>query len=149
MLPQGEPGEPAKESEKVKLPAASRRALEVLANLCAVHGKSGAMGTPSGALSIVEDMWRDRFYEDAMPGADMASKRKSFRNAADRLIGMHMVGMGSGRVWLAERRSSRSAAAAEAGGRGAGSVPANSAIRIVPARTATPATTSICPGRRL
>lgn len=98
----GQPDTSAK--ERSKLAPTTRRALEVLADLCAASGKASETGTPSGSISVHEDAWRDKFYERALAGADAAAKRKGFRRAADALVTLQMVGMAVGRVWLAERR---------------------------------------------
>jgi hypothetical protein len=78
----------------------NRRALEVLTDLLAASGKAGFQGVPADLTSVPEDWWREQFYERAMAGADQSTKKRTFRRAADHLVGIHLVGLNNGRVWL-------------------------------------------------
>lgn len=80
----------------------NKRALEVLIDLCAGSGQSGHPGTPSGVLSVPEKWWRDRFYDRAMPGAEIEAKKKAFQRASLSLINSHLVGMVNQRVWIVQ-----------------------------------------------
>ena len=83
-----------------RLTGHTKRALEVLIDLCAGAGKSGYVGTPSGVQSVPGDWWRDRFYERAMPGEKDDTKKHAFGRASKDLINQHLVGMGNSRVWV-------------------------------------------------
>jgi len=78
-----------------------RRALEVLGDLLSSDGKSGFSGMPTGALSVPDKWWRDRFYTSAMAGAEPEAKQKAFRRASDELVAKKVVGLAGGRVWIA------------------------------------------------
>lgn len=78
----------------------AKRALDVLTDLTAVAGREGDVGVPSGCRSVPEKWWRDRFYDQAMPGAEQEAKKRAFRRCADALISARTVGMASGRVWI-------------------------------------------------
>ena len=77
----------------------TKRALDVLVDLIAASGESGH-GAPPGCVSVPEKWWRERFYESAMPGAEQKAKEKAFRRSADQLLGLRLVGMMRGRVWV-------------------------------------------------
>ena len=83
-----------------RLTGHAKRAFEILANLCAEIGQSGHPGTPSGALSVPEDWWRERFYSGAMPGEKDDTKLKAFSRATKQLINQHLAAMAAKRVWL-------------------------------------------------
>ena len=83
-----------------RLTGHNRRAHDVLTDLVAVSGQDGHHGVPPGFLSVPEKWWRDRFDEQAMPGAEEDAKRKAFRRAADKLVELQIVGVGAKRVWL-------------------------------------------------
>jgi hypothetical protein len=83
-----------------RLSGDARQAFEVLCDTVASDGQTGYAGVPGDALSIPEDWWRERFYQRAKPGASQEAKKKAFRRAADALLGMRMVAMNRGRVWL-------------------------------------------------
>lgn len=87
-----------------------KRALEVLGNLLASAGKSGFSGMPPGMLSVPDTWWRDRFYENAMPGALAGTKQKAFARASSDLIDLRVVGMAAGRVWLCRQPTDRDGA---------------------------------------
>lgn len=87
-----------------RLTGHNKRALEILANLVATAGRGGHSGVPGGYLSVPEKWWRDRFYDQAMPGAEDDAKKKAFRRAADALIESRRVGMADKRVWLTDAR---------------------------------------------
>ena len=89
---------------QTRLGGASKRALEVLSHVITEQGKAGFAGTPDGFLSVPEKWWRDRFYEEAMPGAEYEAKKKGFRRAADTLVEAQQVGMASGRCWIVNRK---------------------------------------------
>ena len=77
------------------------------------HGHSvpaGYAATPLGSISVPDKWWRERFYDGAMPGAADETKQKAFRRASDALVELRRVGMGGGRVWLPEQRSSQNKA---------------------------------------
>ncbi len=86
-------------------PTHADRALEILADLCAREGRTGYAGTPGGASSVPADWWRERFYDRAMPGDELDTKKHAFARAARVLIGMHKAGMAGGRVWVARPES--------------------------------------------
>lgn len=90
---------PAARRERLK--GHTKTAYEILCDAVASAGVGGFRGTPTGAQSIPEEWWRERFYDSAMPGAEPATKKKTFRRAADHLVASHFVGMRAGRVWLA------------------------------------------------
>ncbi len=73
-------------------------AFDILTNVLAMSGKPG-FGAPAGVLSVPDEWWRERFYADALPGADAGTKRKAFRRAADALVDLGMVAMVASRVW--------------------------------------------------
>jgi hypothetical protein len=79
----------------------AQRALEVLTDLLATSGKSGFPGAPPDVVSVPDDWWREQFYQRAKPGATADARKHAFRRASDALVGSHVVGMASGRVWLA------------------------------------------------
>lgn len=81
------------------LSADQKRALEILNNALASTGQHGHQGVPHDLSSIPEAWWRERFYEQAKPGAGTKTKEKAFRRAADSLVENHRVGMGNNRVW--------------------------------------------------
>jgi hypothetical protein len=83
-----------------RLTGNERRAFEVLSNLAGQTGQTGHSGVPSGYRSVPEKWWRDRFYQDAMPGDDQDTKQKAFRRAASSLMEKRLVGMVAGRVWV-------------------------------------------------
>lgn len=87
-----------------RLTGHKQRALEVLATLLATAGQAGHTGVPSGVSSVPEHFWRDRFYQSAVAGANDETKRKTFRRAADDLVGLHIVGMANNRVWIVARK---------------------------------------------
>lgn len=87
----------------------NKRAFEVLTDLCGASGQSGHVGVPSGALSVPEQWWRDRFYDRAMPGDSDDAKQKAFRRAADALIADHLVGMSNRRVWVVQHKANQDA----------------------------------------
>jgi len=80
-------------------PGHLRRAMEVLHRVIHAQGKPGPVGTPDTAICVAEDAWREKFYSDAMPGAEPAAKQKAFRRAADKLVASGIVGMSNGLVW--------------------------------------------------
>lgn len=82
-----------------RLTGHNKRALEILADLVATSGQEGHTGVPSGYSSVPEKWWRERFYERAMPGAEVEAKKKAFRRASDALIESRYAGMTAGRVW--------------------------------------------------
>lgn len=82
-----------------RLTGHKKRALEVLQDAIAGHGRTGDSGVPSGCPSIPEKFWRDRFYDKAMPGEEQENKKRTFRRCADDLLSGHYVGMNNGRVW--------------------------------------------------
>lgn len=77
----------------------SKRAFDVLTDLCASSGVAGS-GLPSHVTSVPEKWWRERFYEGAMAGAEQEAKKKAFRRAADELVERRYVGLMKGRVWV-------------------------------------------------
>jgi hypothetical protein len=83
-----------------RLTGQQQRALEVLADLVATSGQPGHAGAPPGYQSVPEKWWRERFYERAMPGAELEAKKKGFRRTSDFLVQNHIVGMADGRVWV-------------------------------------------------
>jgi hypothetical protein len=83
-----------------RLSGDARQAFEILCDALAADGASGCAGVPGDALSIPEDWWRERFYVRAKPGASPDAKKKAFRRAADALMGMRLVAMNRGRVWI-------------------------------------------------
>lgn len=96
-------GQPTKrKSGSRKEPTHADRALEILANLCASQGKTGQAGVPVGVASVPAKWWRERFYQQAMPGEEDDTKKHAFARATKLLIGQHKVGMGSDRVWIAK-----------------------------------------------
>jgi hypothetical protein len=86
-----------------RLTGHSKRAFEVLTDLCASAGRTGERGVPSGCSSIPEKWWRDRFYERAMPGTEQEAKKKAFQRVSTLLLNMKMVGMDHGRCWVVSR----------------------------------------------
>ncbi len=82
----------------------TKRALDVLTDLCASSGAEG-FGLPPGATSVPESWWRERFYEAAMAGAEQEAKKKAFRRAADELVERRVVGLLKGRVWVVRNGS--------------------------------------------
>lgn len=84
-----------------RLTGHNKRALEVLADLVATSGQAGHPGVPSGALSVPDKWWRERFYDRAMPADSDEAKQKAFRRASETLINTHVVGMANRRVWIA------------------------------------------------
>ena len=97
----GEGHAPGGASGRPRLKGDNKRALEVLADLVATEGKSGASGIPAGLPSVPEKWWRERFYDRAKAGAEPEAKQRAFRRAADFLVEKHFVGMLAGRVWVA------------------------------------------------
>ena len=87
-----------------RLTGHNKRALEVLADLVITQGQAGYAGVSPGHLSVPEKWWRERFYDQAMPGAEDEAKKKAFRRAADILIERSRVGMANKRVWLPDRK---------------------------------------------
>jgi len=85
---------------QTRLRGDTARALEVLTNVVASSGKTGFTGLPSGANSVPEKWWRDRFYESAKPGSTEDAKQRAFRRAADELVNRRIVGMACSRVWV-------------------------------------------------
>jgi hypothetical protein len=83
-----------------RLTGHNKRALEVLTDLIAASGRDGDPGVPSGCQSVPEQWWRDRFYDQAMPGAEQDTKKRAFRRCADSMIEGRIVGMAKGRVWV-------------------------------------------------
>lgn len=82
------------------LSQSQKRTLEILTDLMVTDGISGHAATPPGILSVPANLWRERFYNRAMPGAETDAKQKAFRRASDLLINSHLVGMSNGRVWV-------------------------------------------------
>lgn len=74
-----------------------RRAYDVLIDC--MHGSDFGFGAPPGVKSIPEAWWRNRFYENAMAGAEIKAKQKAFRRASDDLVNDHYVALRAGRVW--------------------------------------------------
>jgi AAA domain/Bifunctional DNA primase/polymerase, N-terminal len=95
-------GEPSDDQPKRKprFVGHTKRAFEILTNLLAKEGKSGYDGAPPEALSVPDEWWRERFYQDAMPGDSQDTKKRAFRRAADTLIDCNSVAMANGRVWM-------------------------------------------------
>jgi len=89
----------AASEHRARLKGHNKRALEVLDGLITASGRTGDPGVPSGCLSVPEKWWRDRFYESAMPGAETATKTRTFSRVGSYLVETHRVGMGGGRVW--------------------------------------------------
>ncbi len=98
VVAHADPGQASKRAPRFS--GNTKRAFEVLTNLLASQGKSGFAGTPDNVLSVPEEWWRERFYEDAMPGATQDTKKRAFRRAADALVEYRAVAMASGRVWM-------------------------------------------------
>lgn len=84
---------------KVKLSGDQQMALRVLHDTLAEVGVPDFPGVPQGQNSIPEAWWRDRYYSRVKPGADAATKRKSFRRAADMLVEFGVAAANHGRVW--------------------------------------------------
>lgn len=93
-----------------RLSGHTKRAYEVLVALLGASGETGYAATPLGSISVSDKWWRERFYDGAMPGAADETKQKAFRRASDALVELRRVGMGGGRVWLPEQRSSQNKA---------------------------------------
>ena len=90
-----------------------KRALGVLVNLVAQEGKGGCVGVPSSVLSVPEKWWRERFYSEVKPGAEIKAKEKAFRRAADSLVDQRLVGMANNRVWIVSYEQNRSSSQQE------------------------------------
>lgn len=97
IVEQLDPGEAA--PARKALTGHTARAYEILNDLIATSGQEGYPGAISGVRSVPEKWWRERFYERAMPAAELEAKKRAFRRAADTLIETRRVGMGGGRVW--------------------------------------------------
>lgn len=95
-----EEGHTASAVPSFRLRGHPKRALEVLGDLLSCDGKSGFNGVPRDAVSVPDKWWRDRFYSNAMAGAEADAKQKAFRRAADELMAKRIVGMAGGRVWI-------------------------------------------------
>ena len=85
---------------RMRMTGHTQKAFSVLTNLLASQGKSGFPDTPSNTVSVPDEWWRERFYQDAMPGATQEAKQKAFRRSADALVDGKAVAMAGGRVWL-------------------------------------------------
>ena len=90
-----------------RLTAMEQRALEVLENVCASMGRTGDAGVPSGAASVPDKWWRERFYESSSPGDTQESKQKAFRRASTSLLNQHIVGMATNRVWICFKKEAQ------------------------------------------
>lgn len=100
---------PEKAEEKIRTRTLSSRqktALDVLNDLVARAGQQGVGQVPAEIPSVPEQWWRDRFYERAMPGDSIDTKKHAFRRAAQDLLAAGFVGLASGRVWVVPRRAS-------------------------------------------
>lgn len=95
-----EPTEAKEEAPKTKLTGQSSIALQVLKKITNKSGRVGYSGTPSYAVSVPDEWWREHFYSEAMPGEAQDTKRKAFKRATELLIERHLVGMANNRVWI-------------------------------------------------
>lgn len=84
-----------------RLSGDQQQALKVLNDAIAEHGEPGHSGCPgAGHPSIPEAWFRERFYDRCKPGADMQTKQKAFRRAADALVRAGLIASNKGRVWV-------------------------------------------------
>lgn len=90
-----------------RLNGACMRALQVLSDVVYEKGVEGWPGLPNRSFSVPVKWWRDRFYDQAAPGAvdddpkrQLAAKKKAFARAADTLVERGVVGMAESRVWI-------------------------------------------------
>jgi hypothetical protein len=78
----------------------AKRALEVLTAVVVDQGKGGYVGVPEGIMSVPDSWWRERFYDQAMPGSEQGAKQRAFLRVSSELVQRHIVGMAGGRVWI-------------------------------------------------
>lgn len=88
-------------AQSTRLTGHPKRALELLADLCARTGQTGHWDVPANVPSVPADWWRESFYQRAMPGSEQDTKKHAFGRASSTLLNARLVGMAGNRVWLA------------------------------------------------
>lgn len=87
------------EYQRPVLKGANKQAYEILGKVLAEGGQRGRRGVPSDYLSVHEAVWRQRFYDSGMPGAEYEAKKKAFQRASNNLKNDRFIGSEYGHVW--------------------------------------------------
>jgi hypothetical protein len=93
----------APREKRGKLPAAQRRALQLLADAIARAGElpPASNHIPPGVRCVSEDLWRRYCYEGGISAGDQEAKKKAFGRAAGELVAAERVGQWGQWVWPA------------------------------------------------
>jgi hypothetical protein len=86
---------------RAKLPAAQRRALQLLTDAVERAGEipPASNHIPSGTTCVSEDLWRRYCYEGGISDGEQSAKRKAFLRAAGELVAAGRVGKWGSWIW--------------------------------------------------
>jgi hypothetical protein len=92
----------APKTKRAKLPAAQRRALQLLADAVDRAGEipPASNHIQNGIACVTEELWRRYCYEGGISAGDQEAKQKAFLRAAAELVASGKVGQWGQWVWL-------------------------------------------------
>jgi hypothetical protein len=98
----GEDTQPQQRAKDNKLPAAQKRALQLLTDAVNTAGEIPLASNhiPANTSCVNEELWRDYCYKGAISQASQNAKRMAFNRAAEALVAAGLVGKWDPWIWV-------------------------------------------------